>query len=110
MGHLCTNSNDSRGVVGNVFIVEREAGGTYELVVAMFGFVLDGLREDGHEGVDSVQLVVGNDHEEGKKRFPDGKQVVIRWFPFERGKDIVSLFEEAGDGIRHHCVGILFAN
>ncbi len=99
MGRLCTNSDDCRCVVGNVFIVEREAGGTYELVVAMFGFVLDGLIEDGREGVDSVQLVVGKDHEEGKKRFPDGKQVVIRWFPFERGKGVVSLFEEANDSV-----------
>ena len=82
----------------------------YELVAAMFGFVLDGLREDGREGVDSIQLVVGNDHEEGKKCFPDGKQVVIHWFPFERGKGVVSLFEEAGYGVRRHCVGILFAN
>ena len=72
----------------------------------MFGFVLDGLREDGREGVDSIQLVVGNDYEEGKKHFPDGKQVVIRWFPFERGKGVVCLFEEAGDGIWCHCVGI----
>ena len=40
MGCLCMNSDDSRGVVGDVFIVEREAGGTYELVVAMFGFVV----------------------------------------------------------------------
>ena len=73
----------------------------------MFGFVLGSLHEDGREGVDSIQLVVGNDHEEGK---PDGKQVVIRWFPFKRGKGVVCLFEEAGDGIRRHCVGILFAN
>ncbi len=68
------------------FIVEGEADGMYEFVVAMFGFVLGGLYEDGREGVDSIQLIIGNDHEEGKKRFPDGKQVVIRWFPFERGK------------------------
>jgi len=66
VGRLCTNSDDSRGVVGDVFILEREAGGPYELVAAMFGFVLDGLREDGREGVDSVHLVVGNGHEEGK--------------------------------------------
>jgi len=66
VGRLCTHSDDSRGIVGDVFIVEREAGGTYELVVAMFGFVLDSLHEDGREGVDSIQLVVGNDHEEGK--------------------------------------------
>jgi hypothetical protein len=44
MGRLCTNPDDCRGDVGDVFIVEREAGGTYELVVAMFSFVLDGLR------------------------------------------------------------------
>jgi hypothetical protein len=43
MGCLCTNPDDFRGVVGDVFIVEREAGGTYEFGVAMFGFVLDGL-------------------------------------------------------------------
>ena len=52
----------------------------------MFGFVLDGLREDGREGVDSIQLIIWDDHEEGKERFPDGKQVIIRWFPVERGK------------------------
>jgi len=50
VGHLCTNSDDCHGVIGGVLIVERETGGTYELVVAMFGFVLDGLREDGCEG------------------------------------------------------------
>jgi len=26
----------------------------------------------------------------------------VRRFPFERGKGFVRLFEEAGDGIRHH--------
>ncbi len=102
MGCLCTNSDDCRGVVGDVFIVERKAGGTYEFGVAMFGFVLDGLREDGREGVDSIQLIIWNDHEEGKERFPDGKQVVIRWFPFKRGKGVVCLFEETGDGVRRH--------
>ena len=55
----------------DVFFVERKAGRTYELVVAMFGFVFDGLREDGREGVDAIQLVIGNDHEERKKRFLD---------------------------------------
>jgi hypothetical protein len=110
MGRLCTNPDDRRGVIGDVFIVEREANGTYECVVAMFGFVLGDFREDSREGVDSIQLVVGNDHEEGKQRFPDGKQVIIRWFPFERGKGVVCLFEEAGDGVWRHCVGILFVN
>jgi hypothetical protein len=68
----------------------------------MFGFVLDGLCEDGREGVDSIQLIIWNDHEEGKERFLDGKQVIIRWFPFERGKGVICLFEETGDGVRRH--------
>ena len=55
-------------------------------------------------------MIIWNDHEEGKKRFPDGYEVVISWFPFKRGKGVVSLFEEAGDSIWHHCDGILFAN
>jgi len=73
VSRICTNPDDCRGIVGDVFIVEREAGGTYELVVAMFGFVLDGFREDSREGVDAIQLVIGYDHEERRKRFPDGK-------------------------------------
>jgi hypothetical protein len=42
----------------------------------------------GREGVDSIQLIVGNDHEDGEECFPDGKQVVIRCFPFKRGKGV----------------------
>ena len=72
MGRLCTNPADCCGVVNNVFIVEGEAGGTYKFCVAKFSFVLGGLREDGREGMDSIQLIAGNDHEEGKKCFPDG--------------------------------------
>jgi hypothetical protein len=68
----------------------------------MVGFALGGLYEDGHKGMGSLQLVIGNDHEEGKKSRPDGEQVVIGWFPFERGKGVIGLFEEAGDGIGRH--------
>ena len=56
MGCLCMNSDDCCGIVGDVFIVEGEADGTYEFLVAMFSFVLGGLREDGCEGVNSFQL------------------------------------------------------
>jgi hypothetical protein len=72
MGRLCTNPDDCRGVVGDVFIVEGEADGTYEFGVAMFSFVLGGLREDGRERMEAIQLIIGNDHEEGKKHFLDG--------------------------------------
>ena len=47
----------------------------------MVRFVLGSLGEDGHEGMGSLQLVVEDDHEEGKKSPPDGKEVVIGWFP-----------------------------
>jgi hypothetical protein len=43
MGRLCTNSDDCRGVVGDVFIIEGEADGMYKFGVAMFSFVLDSL-------------------------------------------------------------------
>jgi hypothetical protein len=102
MGRLCTNLDDCRGIVGDGSIIEVKAGGMDELIVAMVGFVLGGICEDSHEGIGSLQLVVGNDHEEGKKSPPDGKQVVISWFPFERGKGVIGLFEEAGDGVGHH--------
>ena len=86
MGCLCTNSDDCRGVVSKCIIVEREAFGTYEIFVAMVGFILGGLDEDGHKGMGSPQLVVGDDREERKKCPLDGKQVVVGWFPFEGGK------------------------
>jgi hypothetical protein len=48
--------------------------------------VLDGLHEDSREGgVDPVQLVMGDDHEMGKKRLPDDKQVIVGRLPFEGG-------------------------
>jgi hypothetical protein len=54
--------------------------------------------------MDAFQLIIGNDHEKRKNTLSDGEQVVIRWFPFERGKGVVCvcLFEEAGDGVRRH--------
>ena len=102
MGCLWMNSDDCPGIINNESIVEGKAGGTDKFIVAMVGFVLGGLCEDGHEGIGSLQLVVGNDHEEGKKSPPDSEQVIISWFPFKRGKGVVGLFEEAGDVVGRH--------
>jgi hypothetical protein len=52
--------------------------------------------------MDSFQLVIWDDHEKGEKGLPDCKQVVVSWFPFERGEGVLSLFEEAGDCVRVH--------
>jgi hypothetical protein len=53
MGSLCLNADDCCGVVGKVFVVVGEADGPDKLGVAMVGFVLGGIREDGREGMDS---------------------------------------------------------
>jgi hypothetical protein len=102
VGRLRTNSDDCRGVIGDVFIVEGKADGTNERGVAVFGFLLGGIREDSREQMDAVQLIIGDDHEERQNTLSDGEDIVVRWFPFERGKGVVRLFEEAGDGVRHH--------
>jgi hypothetical protein len=68
----------------------------------VFEFVLGGVREDSRERMDAVQLVIGDDHEERQNTISDVKEIVVPWFPFERGKGVVCLFEEADDGVRRH--------
>ncbi len=38
----------------------------------MVGFMLDSLGEDGCEGVNPIQLVIGDDHEQWENGFLDG--------------------------------------
>ncbi len=101
MGSLCPHAHNCCGIVVNQLVVEWETGWAYKFGTVI-GFVLDGLGEDGHEGVNPVQLVVGDDHEKGEKGLPDGKQVVVGWLPFEGGEVVMGLFEEARDCIRRH--------
>jgi len=89
VGRLRTNSDDCRGVI---FIVEGKADGTNEWGVAVFGFVLGGVRENSREQMDAVQLIIRDDHEERQNTLSDGEEIVVRWFPFERGKGVVRLF------------------
>ncbi len=49
LGGLGTNTDVSHGVVGNVPVIEGEDGRPDKLGVAMVGFVLGGLHEDGRE-------------------------------------------------------------
>jgi hypothetical protein len=71
VGSLRTNANDCRGVVSNRLVLAREMRWAYKFGT-MAGFVLDGLSEDGREGVNPVQLVVRDDHEKWEKGLPDG--------------------------------------
>ncbi len=53
VGGLSANTDDGRGIVGNVPVVEGEAGRPSNLGATMVGFVFGGLHEDGREGMDS---------------------------------------------------------
>jgi hypothetical protein len=53
VGGLGVNTDDGHGIIGNVPVVEGEAGRPDVLGGAMVGFVLGGLREDGCERMDS---------------------------------------------------------
>ncbi len=68
VGGLRTNTNDCRGVVSNRPVVEWETSRAY-IFGTMVGFLSDSLGEDGHEGVNPVQLVIGDDHEQWEKGF-----------------------------------------
>ncbi len=52
VGGLSANMDDGCGIIDDVLVIEREAGRPDKLGAAMVGFVLGGLRKDGHEGMD----------------------------------------------------------
>jgi hypothetical protein len=53
VGGLGTNTDDGCGVIGNVLVVEGEAGRPDKLGAAMDGLILGGLCKNGCEGMDS---------------------------------------------------------
>jgi hypothetical protein len=70
VGGLRTYANNCCSNVSNRLVVEWETSQAYKFGTFV-GFVLDSLGEDGHEGVNPVQLVIGGDHEQWEKGFPD---------------------------------------
>ena len=103
VGRLRVNANDRGGIVLDAAVVEREADGAFEQVAAMLSGVPHTIRDDGHEGVDSPKLIVGDLHEDREKRLPDRQEIVVRGLSFEGGKGIPGLFEEEGDCIGRHA-------
>ncbi len=71
VGSLCMNANNCRGIISNCLVVEWETSRAYKFGT-MVGFSLDCIGEDGHEGVNPIQLVIGDDHEQWEKGFQDG--------------------------------------
>ncbi len=53
MGGLGANTDNGPGIIGNVLVIEGEAGRPDKLGTTMVGFVLGGLCKDGRERMDS---------------------------------------------------------
>jgi len=68
----------------------------------MVGLVLGGFCEDGHEGMNTLQLVIINDHEDRDKLLWDGEEVIIGWLPVKGREGVRGLFDEVGDSARRH--------
>jgi hypothetical protein len=71
VGGLCTNAKNCCGIVSNYLVIEWETSRAC-VFGTMVCFVLDSLGEDGCDGVNPVQLVVGDDREQWEKGFLDG--------------------------------------
>ncbi len=108
MGHFGPDANDHRGIVVYGCIVEGKVGWAQECVVAVVGFVPPCFHEDGHEGMNSCEKVVGDDHQEQEDGLSDCQEVVVGWLPFDGGEGVVGLLEEEGDGVRHHDLIVVF--
>jgi hypothetical protein len=71
VGSLHTYAKYCHGIVSNCLVIEWEMSQAYKFGT-MVEFVLDSLGEDGCKGVNSIQLAVGDDHEQWEMGFPDG--------------------------------------
>jgi hypothetical protein len=106
VGHLRTNANNRGGVIRNVAVIEREADGASECVAAMVCSVPHTIRDDGSEGVDAPQLIIGDLHEDWEERLPDRQEIVIHGLSLKGGEGIAGLFKEESDRNGHHsCLG-----
>ena len=87
MGCLRVNVNDRGGIVLDAAIVERGADGAFEQVAAMLSSIPHAICDDGCEGVDSPELIIGDlQHEDRAQRLPDRQEIVIRGLSLKGGK------------------------
>jgi hypothetical protein len=85
VGSLRTNLNDCCGIVSDRLVVEWEMSQAYKFDTIV-GFVLESLGEDGCEGVNSVQLVVGDTMSSGRRVSRMARRSLSDSFPSRGGK------------------------
>ena len=109
VGCFPADSDNGQRIVGNIFIVERQAAWSNKCTAAMVGGVPPWFREDCHEGVNPPELIVGNFHQNWEEGFLYPGEVVVRGLSFEGGEGLARLPEEERDCFgRHDLDGFLW--
>jgi hypothetical protein len=93
VGRFRSNTNGRGGVVHNATVVERQSDGAFERIATMVGGVRHCILQDGCEGVDPPELVVGNLHQDWEERLLDREEIVICRLPLDGGEAIARLLK-----------------
>ncbi len=67
--------------------------GAFECIAAMVGGVRHCICQDGREGVEPPELVVGDLHQNWEEGLLDQEEIVIRWLPLDGGEAIACLLK-----------------
>ncbi len=97
VGCFPADSDDGLCIVSNILIVERQAARANKCTATMVGSIPPWFREDCHEGVNPLELIVGDFYQNWENGFPYGGEVFVQGFSFEGGKGLARLLEEERD-------------
>ncbi len=93
VGRFRSNANNRGGIVCNVTVIEGQSDGAFERIATMVGGVRHCITQDGCEGVDPPELVVGDLHQDWEERLPNREEIVICRLPLDGGEAILRLFK-----------------
>ncbi len=93
VGRFRSNANNRGGIIRNVTVIEGQSDGAFERIAAMVGGVRHCITQDGREGVDPPELVVGDLHQDREERLPDREEIVICRLPLDGGEAILRLLK-----------------
>ncbi len=93
VGRFLSNANKHGGVVRDVTVIEWQLDGAFERIATMVGSVRHCIQQDGREGVDPPELVVGDLHQDQEEHLPDREDIVICWLPLDGGEAIAHLLK-----------------
>jgi hypothetical protein len=93
VGRFSLNANNRGGILCNVTVIEGQSDGAFECIATMVGGVRHCITQDGCEGVDSPELVLGDLHQDREERLPNREEIVIYWLPLDGGEAILCLLK-----------------